>query len=100
MRESPFALATPLAPVSTSTTRAKISATDVGACQIILSLDTAANARHFIGDSTVVAAGSAGVIAQLAAGQWIVLPVASTAGLYVVTFTGGSASTLYVAVLR
>ena len=94
--------ATPLAPITTSTTRALIDATSStrsGVRSVFVQLDSAADKYHYIGDSTVVAAGTAGVICQLAAGQGVTLPLKTAGGLYVVAGTGGTASKLYVAVL-
>jgi hypothetical protein len=94
--------ATPLAPITTSTTKALIdtgSATRSGVRSVFCQLDAGADKYHYIGDSNLVAAGTAGVICQLAAGQGVTLPVKSTGGLYVVAGTSGSASKLYVAVL-
>jgi hypothetical protein len=94
-----FGSITPLAPITTSTTRAKIAATDHTARRVLVQLDPDADKKHFIGDSTVVAAGTAGVICCLAAGQSAEFPLGSTSGLYVVGATGASAAKLYVSVV-
>lgn len=96
-----FGVPTPLPPVATSTTRAAIdaAATPRGARKVFLQLDPDADKKHFIGDSTVVAAGTAGVVCALTPGSGVTLDVNTTSGLYVVAGTGGTASKLYVSVI-
>jgi hypothetical protein len=97
-----FENATPVAPVTTSTTRAALNPTSgapTNVKSVFCQLDSGADKYHYIGDVTVVAAGTAGVICQLAAGQGVTLPVNGLQDLYVVAGTGGSASKLYISVL-
>lgn len=105
--------ATPLARVSATTTRALIdstsSMTGVGGAAvagtatkggIFVQADPDNDKKLFIGDGTVVAAGSAGVICCLPPGMSATLPLKSTAGLNVVMFTGSAGGSLYVSVLQ
>jgi len=91
---------TPLAPVAATTTRAKIAAADTAARRVVIQLDPDADKKCFIGDATVLANGSVGVLFALKPGQSAELPVNSTQGLYVVMFTGSAGASLYVSVLK